>query len=438
MSLPIAFITSAISYAMWFAAINCLLERRLSLSVTIVIELLLFLPNFWLTSSLTGSVSPARFLFCVALIYITTLFLHRGKWYVKLLVLSLVMLMLLLSEYLVAAMVPAEQFGSGIQDDQTGFPVPYYVIYLFCQAVLLTALVVFGRMLRQRHAGALVSALPLMFLLFPICQLLLLVSWFLPVASMHALPDPLYTCLAVLFCLASDAGLAFAMSSTAKSIELKAQNRLLEEQVLAQARYGAALRSQREQIRSMRMDIAEQMDTIRRLLQDGQHGDAMQYTQRLQQECGRDAGLIAGCGNTVVASFLYHRRAELAEAGITLDSQLSIPPQLHIAAPDLICAFGNLLDNAAEACTAPENKHISLRARFRPPYLSIVTVNPLPAAAPRKKRRIPELERGVGTVILHQLAEKYDGEYLANPVGDEYHASLILKEVPPHVTDRDL
>ena len=31
--------------------------------------------------------------------------------------------------------------------------------------------------------------------------------------------------------------------------------------------------------------------------------------------------------------------------------------------------------------------------------------------AQQKKRRIPEMERGVGFAILSQLAERYDGEF---------------------------
>ena len=46
---------------------------------------------------------------------------------------------------------------------------------------------------------------------------------------------------------------------------------------------------------------------------------------------------------------------------------------------------------------------------------------------PFRDRRIPELERGIGSHILRALAETYEGSYALTPSGGECTASLLLK-----------
>lgn len=94
---------------------------------------------------------------------------------------------------------------------------------------------------------------------------------------------------------------------------------------------------------------------------------------------------------------------------------------------DMVVAFGNLLDNAAEACRDAGEKRLSLSARMDRGFLCIEVRNPAPAAPARHSRRIPELERGIGSHILRALAETYEGSYALTPSGGECTASLLLK-----------
>ena len=92
----------------------------------------------------------------------------------------------------------------------------------------------------------------------------------------------------------------------------------------------------------------------------------------------------------------------------------------------MVVAFGNLLDNAAEACRDAGEKRLSLSARMDRGFLCIEVRNPAPAA-PARHSRIPELERGIGSHILRALAETYEGSYALTPSGGECTASLLLK-----------
>lgn len=81
---------------------------------------------------------------------------------------------------------------------------------------------------------------------------------------------------------------------------------------------------------------------------------------------------------------------------------------------------------AAEACHQVPEGHIRLRAAVVRDSLVIETENPAPPEEPRKRRRIPELERGVGTHILRELAEKYDGSLTQETENGRFLATLTL------------
>ena len=81
----------------------------------------------------------------------------------------------------------------------------------------------------------------------------------------------------------------------------------------------------------------------------------------------------------------------------------------------------------AEACRDAGEKRLSLSARMDRGFLCIEVHNPAPAAPARHSRRIPELERGIGSHILRALAETYEGSYALTPSGGECTASLLLK-----------
>ena len=425
-------------YCMWFAAIHLLLERKYPLLPTVLGELGSFFPTYFLSSAFSDYISALRTLSVVGVLLLLTLLLYRGKWYRKLLTVLLVMLMLFFSEFLTASLLPPGQFGAGVQGGPGDFPPGIYALYLFLQAMLLSALVLQGRRLQSRHRGGLASSLPLLFLLFPLSQFLLLLSWFSPIVSSGALPDARYTFFTVLVCLAADVGLAAAVGAAAQSAELQMQNRLMEQRLQSQAEQGEALLARREQIRALREELLERSETIESLLAEGRDEDAARCADSLRLSAGRGAEQIPGCAHTVIASFLTHRRRELSAAGIELELQLRLPESIAISDTDLICALGNLLDNAAEACSQCPDKHILLRADCRKPYLRIETDNavlPAPQPAPRRNKW---LERGIGSAILEDLAQRYDGEFRTKKTEDCYVASLLLKEGQAHAAHRDL
>ena len=162
------------------------------------------------------------------------------------------------------------------------------------------------------------------------------------------------------------------------------------------------------------------------LLQEGQYDEAAAYSAEVTEAC-RFRSDLGACENPVVDAFLFSRTEELRAQGYALQLQVCIPAETGIRNADMVVAFGNLLDNAAEACRDAGEKRLSLSARMDRGFLCIEVRNPAPAAPARHSRRIPELERGIGSHILRALAETYEGSYALTPSGGECTASLLLK-----------
>jgi sensor histidine kinase regulating citrate/malate metabolism len=109
-----------------------------------------------------------------------------------------------------------------------------------------------------------------------------------------------------------------------------------------------------------------------------------------------------GCANHVIASFLEKKADDYEKSGLLLETEIRLPAETGITNPDLICALGNILDNALEACRDLDQGKVTLKTNYNKPYVSILCLNPLRQHDMNdiKHKRIPELERGIGLTIL--------------------------------------
>lgn len=296
------------------------------------------------------------------------------------------------------------------------------VFLLFLAMVLLVVSLPFLRSKNNLSGRQL-----LVFSVFPVTQILC-------AAAIQALIfyPPRYEYTSVLLVvtalfLVSDILLYRTMVRTEQRVQLEVENELLERQLDAQLAHYGDLTAQYEQIRTMRHDISHHYHTISALLQAGNLQAATEYSAQLlplQTYSPR----LGSCRNPVVDAFLYTRTQEAELRGIPVQADVSLPVELPVSNTDLIVAFGNLLDNALEACAGIPDAQITLRAHMDKGYLVIQESNPVRARQPqgKKPRRIPELERGVGFRVLGGLAEKYNGSFRHTSEDGVYTVTLSL------------
>ena len=268
----------------------------------------------------------------------------------------------------------------------------------------------------------------LVFSAFPItqmvCEASLLTLVFTPPRYDYI---PVILIMSVLF-LVSDILLYRTMVRTEQRVQLEVENELLESQLDAQLAHYGDLTAQYEQIRAMRHDISHHLNTINALLQAGNLQAASEYSEQLLP-AQTYSSRLGSCRNPVVDAFLYTRTQEAGLRGVPVRADVSLPVELPVSNTDLIVAFGNLLDNALEACSGIPDAQITLRAHMDKGYLVIQESNPVRPRQPqgKKPRRIPELERGVGFRVLGSLAAKYDGSFRHACENDTYTVTLSLR-----------
>ena len=116
-----------------------------------------------------------------------------------------------------------------------------------------------------------------------------------------------------------------------------------------QLKHYSALVDQYEDNRRIRHDIAHHMHTIQLLLESGRRQEATAYAGELMRQQEHSSQLDQ-CENPLVDAFLFSRIREARQAGIPVEASVVLPRRLPIANVDLVILFGNLMDNAVEAC----------------------------------------------------------------------------------------
>ena len=401
------FFSNILLYLFWAISVDLICEHRFPLYISIPAEVLNAF-GFTAILMLLPVLSVVRFVLGIILFVLIMLLLHRGKPVRIILVSVLVIGSVGIAEMIYMLLMPREASLSGELIQENAIPV--YAGYLFLNAVILSILVVLIKFLDRKNTNRSSSRFWLLYPIFPIVQLATVVVYFQSYARFGIFP--MQVVWLIILYLASDIVLYVSMQMASRNAELNVRNEILEEQVRDQEDYYRELTRNYEDIRKMRHDIDNHLYTMQALLEEGQIEEAAMYSQRVAKE-NASLKMFADCRNTVAAAYLEKKAEDLQNDGILFQAEIHLPELHSISNTDLICVFGNLLDNAQEACVKTEDPWIELNASFQQPYLKIVCRNACMSRteAQQKKRRIPEMERGVGFTILSQLAERYDGEF---------------------------
>ena len=414
----------------WMMPYCFLLPKKFPLRRTLLYGAIGFLLYYLTVMCLTHAYSIVRFLVGEAVMILVPLLLFDGKLREKLLIWMMIVLIELLADlaaYAITALAP-------VGEETTLVSIWGYVLSLALNLVLLSLLIVAGLSLKRRSEYELQFSQTLLFLLFPISQALLLV--YLMTVLWREMDRTLaaQTVFVTLLCVASDFLLFQLLRSAASASSDAAKVRLLEEECARQDRCYAALADDYEKAVSMRAALNEARERFACLVAEERREDALRCADALSET--HLADVLPQCQNRVVASFLSHRMEEACEHGVRMTCTVEMPADIGIPDPELICLFGNLLDNAAEACANVPDAEIALQVEYRAPYLCVRMDNTDRNDDRPRKKHISELERGLGFRILNQLADTYDGEFRAEKQGERFCTSVMLKGGEDHAAYR--
>ena len=418
-------IANGILYVMMLGAVQINCERRWGFWKTLLLEAFSF-TGYALIVEALPLFSAIRGIAGVVYLCLMSQVFHRGSWKKKTFLPLVSFVSMCFSEMLYMTMVPREAAVTG--DLMQAYPIQVYTMYLFVNLIIIGTVALLIRAISRRMQGQTLEKQGLILLAFPLSQLLATYTFFTNYLDLDQPNQSQKLIVTVVVFVLADAALLLSFRVSERNAAMKARNEILEEQIGAQKQYYAQLTESYENIRKMRHDIDNHMYTMRTLIEEGMTQEAASYAKTLIES---DTAKIRfpGCANHVIASFLEKKADDYEKSGLLLETEIRLPAETGITNPDLICALGNILDNALEACRDLDQGKVTLKTNYNKPYVSILCLNPLRQQDMNdiKHKRIPELERGIGLTILQDLAEKYDGQMTAGPEGETFKTSLILK-----------
>lgn len=203
----------------------------------------------------------------------------------------------------------------------------------------------------------------------------------------------------------------FMMRVAAKATQTAMQERAANTiQTLQQEQYRQML-ERGEETRRWKHDMNNHISTGVELIRSGKSDEAADYLTKVLGSV-KESTFIIQSGNTVLDAILSAKINECHSSGIKVSIEASIPDRL-VSDIDTCTIFGNLFDNAINACRLLPEGERKLQFTMKPSenFTVITLINPAPPQKDEqnwKRERKGELH-GVGLSQVQRVAEKNGG-----------------------------
>lgn len=195
-----------------------------------------------------------------------------------------------------------------------------------------------------------------------------------------------------------------------RAITLQEKNHLLT----MQAMQYDTLQEKITDARRVKHDVRHHITTMQEYVRQKDY-DALDHYLSQYQESLPDDSLLHFCENTAVNAVLLYFSSQAKKYDISYQTQVKIPEHLPIEETDLSVLFGNLLENALDACRvdAAPDKKIVVRGTADN-YSLCITIDNTFTGTLRKTSSgnfLSSKHRGVGigTQSVRNISEKYGG-----------------------------
>lgn len=147
--------------------------------------------------------------------------------------------------------------------------------------------------------------------------------------------------------------------------------------------------------------------------ENGELGRLKEYLKKLMPEYAAGNELIL-CRNHIVDVILQHYTTIAQSSGISINTKADIPERGNIPDTDLCVIFGNLIENAVEACMVQSEggRQIEIKVETKGNQLVIMIRNTYGTEIIRKNGIYYSTKHegpGIGIQSVEKIVEKYDG-----------------------------
>ncbi len=312
--------------------------------------------------------------------------------------------------------------------------VTYYFVAIFVEFIKVFIVELFCRMRAGKHVR--ISALPkeviYALLVIPSASL---IGCFLIIEIAGSLisEQMIILCMCIIFIIFIMNYIVFVMVYQYTMFQ---ENRHEEEMLFSEISYNKEyyqdMERYQEEIQDIKHDMKNQLAALYDLAEE-ENGHIVK--EKISEILGdiRLAEDIIYSANPVLNSILKNKVSKAKDKQIETKINVLVPKRMSIEIGDMGVIYGNLLDNALEACdkVIKEKRFINFETRYQEGKLLVVVQNSkLNETNPefkttKKDKRI----HGRGIRAVRRMAERYGGNLLLEDKGNTFKATLLLTAV---------
>lgn len=225
----------------------------------------------------------------------------------------------------------------------------------------------------------------------------------------------------------------------AQAVSDRFEKEKLSQLLEAQSAQYQSMQSHMEQTRRIRHDQRQVIRTVRSLLAEKQYEELDRFTKKYEQDIQSLSAPEYFCPHVSLNAALGYYANLAKQHAISTVWQIDLPEDLAISDVEICILFGNLLENALNACLElPESeRYIHLSADRTQMGMYIVMINSCTdqysSASEKPAPAYPLLpqnfrdDHGIGLTSVRTTAEKYGGTAEFQTKGKEFHSRVMLK-----------
>ncbi|MCM1124599.1 MAG: GHKL domain-containing protein [Eubacterium sp.] len=207
-----------------------------------------------------------------------------------------------------------------------------------------------------------------------------------------------------------------------------------KEQYHSQVTFYQMLEEQYHSLERLRHDMKNHVIGLQRLL-DNQEWDKMSDYLNRMAAAGKIDHADDLTGKSIIDALLYYKRKQADGLHIRWECSVQLPSECPINDFDLCVIFGNLLDNALEACQKLPSKTVAKTERFiridahmvrKCLLLEIVNSAPMQIENLAMPIKHSKYTSGIGLKNVKDAVERYNGTLHVECSEDTFRISILL------------
>lgn len=218
--------------------------------------------------------------------------------------------------------------------------------------------------------------------------------------------------------------------------EFKEKSDILNKQIKNQYNHYIELEKYYSEIFRIKHDINNHNNIISVLLQNGEYNKLKNYIDKYNKNIINLENEVLICKNKIIDAICLSKRSICKEKGINIKFDIKVPEVINIDDLDLCIIYGNILDNAIEACNriADQNKEkfIDIKSNIVKGYLTIKIVNSKDRVSIKRNGKFITLKKdkknhGIGLYSVQKSVDKYNGQVILKDKEEVFTTCIIVK-----------